>query len=557
MKFEWHNEFVIYCLAAIIIIAGVSKASALTTNSIYVNPDGLVRYYDFSDHTGTGITDRSDWTDTGVLTNTPSWVQGYYGAGLSFASASSQYGQSGGTLGISGASARTMSFWVKLVSASATNCIIGWGNGTATANNFYVFAYNTQWYMNWYGDDLYFGATNTNWNYIAITYDGAYIRTYVNGVYVSTATITLNTPNAKLELGRRTYDGNYLNGNLDEVKIWNRALSAEEIYVDYLGTYQLIEQYYANSTAIANLNSTVIAGFNAAAVNRTNMNATIIAGFNAAAVNGTNMNGTIISGFNNLTTFNSTENNTVAYMISLLNGMINNASISNSSTNNSIAYLKTALDALTVMQESANENMSIFNQSTNSSIIEAFTRFDNIGTLIAQMYLNISNNFTTTYEWIAGLNNISVSDVWDNDINRTTNCTNCELNVTTQVVNVTNETVDVYNNVTTNNYNNTVVNNYTYPVTIVVNDTNTTNNINNSYPVNIIVNDTNTTNNINTSVTNSYPLNLNRAQLRNISTVVWELQPTEDKTLLWFIISSVLAILIVLVALIIKRRWFK
>lgn len=239
-----YTHIFLYLLFLFGILAQASQASSLTSVSTYTNPNGLVRYYDFSDHTGTSIIDRSDWADSGALTNTPSWTQGYYGTGLSFASASSQYGQSGAVLGISGASARTMSFWVKLISDSAINCIAGWGNGTTTGNNFYVFAYNSQWYMNWFGDDLYFGTTNTNWNYIAITYDGVYIRTYLNGVYLNTATIALNTSSAKLELGRRTYDGNYLNGNLDEVKIWNRALSAEEIYVDYLGTFGNITKWY-------------------------------------------------------------------------------------------------------------------------------------------------------------------------------------------------------------------------------------------------------------------------------------------------------------------------
>jgi len=538
--FEWHREFLIYLIAAIIILAGVSKASALTTSSIYVNPNGLVRYYDFSDHTGTSITDRSDWADTGALTATPSWVQGYYGAGLSFASSSSQYGSSGAVIGVSGAQTRTMSFWVKLVSASATNCIAGWGNGTGTSNNFYVFAYNSQWYVNWFGDDLYFGTANTNWNYIAVTYDGSSIKTYVNGVYVNTASIALNTPNAKLELGRRTYDGNYLNGNLDEVKLWSRTLSAEEVYVDYLGTYQLIEQYYANSTAMANLNSTVIAGFNAAAVNMTNMN------------------GTVISGFNNVTTFNSSTNNTLAYVILLLNGMINNASISNSSNNDSVAYLKSALDALTIMQQSANNNMSVFNQSTNGSLANIINLVNSLANLTGAQVWAVAARTLTDYNQtlmfsdldsldtlIRSLANASASDLWLNDINRTTNCTNCDVNIT------------VNNTTTTNNYDNTITNNYSYNYTenytLTLNETNTTNTYNYTNN-NYYDNSTNST--INNTVNNDYTTNLNKAQLKNISKQVWAQQPEEDKSLLWYIFYAEVFVVVVLVVLIIRRRWF-
>ena len=82
--FEWHREFLIYLIAAIIILAGVSKASALTTSSIYVNPDGLIGYWDFAQCTGTSATDRGDWGVTGTLyggANT-TWIAGKYGCGV-------------------------------------------------------------------------------------------------------------------------------------------------------------------------------------------------------------------------------------------------------------------------------------------------------------------------------------------------------------------------------------------------------------------------------------------------------------------------------------------
>ena len=89
-----------------------------------------------------------------------------------------------------------------------------------------------------------FGTTNQNvfgtatlavntWTHLAATYDRATIRLFVNGVQVSTAaqTAAVSTSNAVLTIGADFY-GEYFAGLIDEVRIYNRALSAAEIQTD-------------------------------------------------------------------------------------------------------------------------------------------------------------------------------------------------------------------------------------------------------------------------------------------------------------------------------------
>lgn len=77
------------------------------------------------------------------------------------------------------------------------------------------------------------------WTHIVITYDKTYLRSYVNGnldqvIMVDTAKFNLaNTFNlAKAQVGE-----NFFNGLIDDVRIYNRTLSASEIANLYNGTY--------------------------------------------------------------------------------------------------------------------------------------------------------------------------------------------------------------------------------------------------------------------------------------------------------------------------------
>jgi hypothetical protein len=71
------------------------------------------------------------------------------------------------------------------------------------------------------------------WSHVAGTYDGTTMSFYVNGVLVSsqpqTGAITPSTD--ALSLGGNPGGANW-NGLLDEVRIYNRALSATEIQAD-------------------------------------------------------------------------------------------------------------------------------------------------------------------------------------------------------------------------------------------------------------------------------------------------------------------------------------
>jgi hypothetical protein len=70
-----------------------------------------------------------------------------------------------------------------------------------------------------------------DWQHIAMTYDGADLKAYLNGAQVASLAINKKrTPGrTSLAIGRRQDAYNYFKGAIDEVRLYNRALSADEL----------------------------------------------------------------------------------------------------------------------------------------------------------------------------------------------------------------------------------------------------------------------------------------------------------------------------------------
>ena len=72
------------------------------------------------------------------------------------------------------------------------------------------------------------------WTHLAVTYDGATMRLYVNGVQVATRARTGNmvTSANPLQIGGDSIYGQFFTGLIDEVRVYNQARTATEIQAD-------------------------------------------------------------------------------------------------------------------------------------------------------------------------------------------------------------------------------------------------------------------------------------------------------------------------------------
>lgn len=82
--------------------------------------------------------------------------------------------------------------------------------------------------------------TPRSWAHLAVTYDGVTERLYINGNQVSSKTLSgsIQASNGVLRIGGNSIQGNFFKGQIDEVRIYNRALTASEIQADMNTTIQ-------------------------------------------------------------------------------------------------------------------------------------------------------------------------------------------------------------------------------------------------------------------------------------------------------------------------------
>jgi hypothetical protein len=199
--------------------------------------DGLVLALDAGNTksypgSGTTWTDLSGRGNTGTLTNGPTYSSSN-GGSLIF-DGTNDYSTTG-TSGFSfGSSAGTLSAWAKTNTLSNIGWIVSYGSPNASQSRF-IGIFNTTYYFGGYGNDITASGVplNTWFNMVGV-YDGTNASMYINGVLVSGPTAkTWNTVASNSQVGRQTNGGEYWNGNVAQVQIYNRALTAQEISQNY------------------------------------------------------------------------------------------------------------------------------------------------------------------------------------------------------------------------------------------------------------------------------------------------------------------------------------
>jgi hypothetical protein len=196
---------------------------------------GLVLYLDAANrksfaNTGTTWTDLSGLGNNATLTNGPLYSSNT--GGTIVFDGSNDYAPIGSTGFPLANSAGTICAWANATTAAAGsgNWILTYGN-TVTSQARFIGLYNQNYYFGGYVDDITATGFQANtWFHMVGVYDGTNASMYINGRLVSGPTAkTWNTVSNNAQLGRQVNTGEYWNGNIAQVSIYNRALSAAEI----------------------------------------------------------------------------------------------------------------------------------------------------------------------------------------------------------------------------------------------------------------------------------------------------------------------------------------
>ncbi len=237
-KYRNDSKYSKYNLPGILAVGTNLNLSPIANNT------GLVGYWKFDEGTGTTATDSSGNGNTGTLTNGPSWISGQIGGALSF-DGSNDYIETSSVVGNVGVNDFSISFWVKRTETGRDDAIFSkepYGTKQLyiriTGNKAQLFirdAAGTYQVLD--------GASTIGkdaWYHIVTIRASGGLRIYTNGVLDAQET---STPVNFTTTANPSYFGYvdsvadfYLHGILDDVRIYNRVLSAAEIQAIYNAT---------------------------------------------------------------------------------------------------------------------------------------------------------------------------------------------------------------------------------------------------------------------------------------------------------------------------------
>ena len=199
--------------------------------------DNLISYWTFDE--GSGTTARDSWGTNNGTVNGATWTSsGVIRGALSF-DGSNQYVSLpavSGSLNIN-INPVTLEAWIKPNSVAGSSKEIV-GRGTAASNGYGINLNGNKINLGLHGGGNFNSAavlTTGNWYHIVGVIKGANSKIYINGV-ADINTGTINVVNSALNgsIGASSVGVTYFfNGIIDEVRIYNAALTAQEIQQRY------------------------------------------------------------------------------------------------------------------------------------------------------------------------------------------------------------------------------------------------------------------------------------------------------------------------------------
>jgi fibronectin type 3 domain-containing protein len=201
-------------------------------------PPGRVGAWGFDEGSGTTTADQSGSNNNGSISNATWSTAGKFGKALSF-------NGTNGSVSVADSNSldlttgMTIEGWVQPNTVSGFRTLIVKETGGDLVYGLYASSdTNRPQSQVTVGSVRLLNGTASiptgSWTHLAATYDGTTERLYVNGIQVSSLAVsgTIATSNSPLKIGGNSIWSEWFNGLIDEVRVYNRALSAAEIQTD-------------------------------------------------------------------------------------------------------------------------------------------------------------------------------------------------------------------------------------------------------------------------------------------------------------------------------------
>jgi len=244
-----------YTSSSLLIPLQIDKAKPtliLNNNTTTVNTSGLVGYWKFDEGVGTTVRDSSGYGNSGTVENgtfglcyggdCPNWFTGRFGSALKFDGINDNV-DAGNSNSLNISNSFSLLAWIKATEFKNWDTIMRRRSGTASKQTNYVMDLNSDGKVRFFVYDTggtaqgILGTTNSvnlnDWTFVVGTYNGTTFKVYIDGNQDPTTTdwsgTMRNNETMYLYIAYAGYMGNYFNGTIDEVQIWKRALTEDEI----------------------------------------------------------------------------------------------------------------------------------------------------------------------------------------------------------------------------------------------------------------------------------------------------------------------------------------
>jgi hypothetical protein len=196
---------------------------------------GLVVHYAFEEGKGDVVSDSSGKGNEGVVHDTY-WVEGDFGKALEFNGRSSWI-DCGMNPSLDFSEAGTISVWC--LPTRPDGGLVGHTDGVEWINQRLVLTLypgaNVMWAVSDGASEAHFNVGSVRmraWTHVAVTFNGETVKVYLNGkpTHSKDCKIKPNVKGVPLVIGRSSGLGPaFFQGLIDDVRMYNRALSPEEI----------------------------------------------------------------------------------------------------------------------------------------------------------------------------------------------------------------------------------------------------------------------------------------------------------------------------------------
>ena len=204
-----------------------------------------IAYWRFDEGSGTIAKDLSGNNLNGTLINSPTWVSGKYGNALSF-DGIDDYVNFGDNQLHRLTFVGTVSLWVNPYAyppgINRWGKLIDKGNWGAGRNDYSIYFQGSNNTLKFEVDgssaSQSVSVANTEvplnqWKYLTLTWDGSYIKSYIDGVQASQTVQSISPDTSGYSLQISSNNSNFaFSGLIDEVRIYNYARTQEQIVED-------------------------------------------------------------------------------------------------------------------------------------------------------------------------------------------------------------------------------------------------------------------------------------------------------------------------------------